>query len=174
MIKIKIIPLEGIEIENIGKLLLGDSKSNIKKLLGKPSVISDKVQSYYDDYELRIDFDKNGRAEFIEFIYGPFPEKTELELYEINPFQIGAAQLVTLLSEKNNGKVDDREAEYCYTFFNLSVGLWRQATEQDVEDEMADMKANNEYEENKEWLEEDLKKSKNFWTIGVGVKDYYK
>lgn len=174
MIKIKIIPLEGIEIENIGKLLLGESKPNIKKLLGKPSVISDKVQSYYDDYELRIDFDKNGHAEFIEFIYGPFPEKTELELYEINPFQIGAAQLVTLLSEKNNGKVDDREAEYCYTFFNLSVGLWRQATEQDVEDEMADMKANNEYEENKEWLEEDLKKSKNFWTIGVGVKDYYK
>ncbi|MGL6127425.1 hypothetical protein [Chryseobacterium artocarpi] len=174
MTKIKIIPLEGIEIENVGKLLLGESKPNIKKLLGKPSGISDKLQSYYDDYELRIDFDNNGNAEFIEFIYGPFPEKTELEILGINPFQIGANELVTLLSEKNNGKINDREAEYCYMFLNLSVGVWRQTTEQDVEDEIADMKANNEYEENKEWLEEDLKKARNFWTIGIGIKDYYK
>ena len=35
------------------------------------------------------------------------------------------------------------------------------------------MKADNEYEENKDWLNEDLNKAKNFWTIGIGVKNYY-
>ena len=37
-----------------------------------------------------------------------------------------------------------------------------------------EMKENDEYEENKNWILEDLEKSKNFWTIGIGIKNYYK
>ena len=173
MTKIEILPLDGIVIENIGKLSLGQSKSNIEKLFGKPSESSNLKQLFFDEFEVRIDLDKKGNAEFIEFIYGPFPEKTELSIYGVNPFQIGATKLVEILTEKNNGKIDDSEAEYCYTFQNISVGVWRQLTEQNVEESIAEMKADNEYEENKDWLNEDLNKAKNFWTIGIGVKNYY-
>ena len=173
MTKIEILPLDGIVIENIGKLSLGQSKSDIEKLIGKPSESSNLKQLFFDEYEVRIDLDKKGNAEFIEFIYGPFPEKTELSIYGVNPFQIGATKLVEILAEKNNGKIDDSEAEYCYTFQNISVGVWRQLTEQNVEESIAEMKADNEYEENKDWLNEDLNKAKNFWTIGIGVKNYY-
>ena len=173
MTKIEILPLDGIEIENIGKLSLGQSKTDIERLLGKPSDSSNLKQLFFDEYEVRIDLDKKGNAEFIEFISGPFPEKTELSIYGVNPFQIGATKLVEVLTEKNNGKIDDSEAEYCYTFQNISVGVWRQLTEQNVEESIAEMKADNEYEENKDWLNEDLNKAKNFWTIGIGVKNYY-
>ena len=173
MTKIEILPLDGIEIENIGRLSLGQSKSDIEKLLGKPSDSSNLKQLFYDQHEVRIDLDKKGNAEFIEFIYGPFPEKTELSIYGVNPFQIGATKLVEILTEKNNGKIDDSEAEYCYTFQNISVGVWRQLTEQNVEESIAEMKADNEYEENKDWLNDDLEKAKNFWTIGIGLENYY-
>ena len=173
MTKIEILPLDGIVIENIGKLSLGQSKSDIEKLFGKPSESSNLKQLFFDEFEVRIDLDKKGNAEFIEFIYGPFPEKTELSIYGVNPFQIGATKLVEILTEKNNGKIDDSEAEYCYTFQNISVGVWRQLTEQNVEESIAEMKADNEYEENKDWLNDDLEKAKNFWTIGIGVKNYY-
>ena len=173
MTKIEILPLDGIKIENIGKLSLGQSKADIEKLLGKPSDTSNLKQLFFDEYEVRIDIDKKGNAEFIEFIYGPFPEKTELSIYGVDPFQIGASKLIEILTEKNNGKIDDSEAEYCYTFQNISVGVWRQLTEKTVEESIAEMKADNEYEENKDWLNEDLEKAKNFWTIGIGVKNYY-
>ena len=173
MTKIEILPLDGIVIENIGKLSLGQSKSEIEKLLGKPSDSSNLKQLFFDEYEVRIDLDKKGNAEFIEFIYGPFPEKTELSIYGVNPFQIGATKLVEILTEKNNGKIDDSEAEYCYTFQNISVGVWRQLTEKTVEESIAEMKADNEYEENKDWLNDDLEKAKNFWTIGIGLENYY-
>ena len=173
MTKIEILPLDGIVIENIGKLSLGQSKSDIEKLFGKPSESSNLKQLFFDEFEVRIDLDKKGNAEFIEFIYGPFPEKTELSIYGVDPFQIGASKLIEILTEKNNGKIDDSEAEYCYTFQNISVGVWRQLTEKTVEESIAEMKADNEYEENKDWLNEDLNKAKNFWTIGIGVKNYY-
>ena len=96
-----------------------------------------------------------------------------LSIYNIDPFQIGADKLVEILTEKNNGQIDDSEADYCFGFLNISVGVWRDATTKDIEESIAEMKANNEYEENKDWIDEDLTKAKNFWTIGIGIKNYY-
>jgi len=173
MTKIKILPLDGIEIENVGKLSLGQSRSGIEKILGQPSESSNLKQLYFDNYELRVDLDKNENAEFIEFISGPFPEKTELSIYGVDPFQIGADKLIEILTEKNNGKIDDSEADYSFAFLNISVGVYRGTTEQDVQESIDEMKANNEYDENDE-NEEWLNKTRNFWTIGIGVKNYYK
>ena len=89
------------------------------------------------------------------------------------PFKIGAKKLTEILAEKNNGKIDDSEADYSFTFLNISVGVWRQLTEKNVEESIAEMKADNEYEENKDWLNDDLEKAKNFWTIGIGLENYY-
>lgn len=173
MTKIEILPLDGVQIEKLGKISLGQSKSDIERLLGQPSANSNQNRLFYNDYEFRIDLDKNGKVEFIEFIYGPFPEKTELSIYGIDPFKIGADKLLEVLAEKNNGQIDDSEADHSFCFLNISVGVWRDATTKDIEESIAEMKANNEYEENKDWLEEDLTKAKNFWTIGIGIKNYY-
>lgn len=174
MIKIELLPLAGIAIEGIGKIYPGQTKPDVELLLGQPGERSHAKQFYYDNYEFRIDFDQQDCVEFIEFIYGPFPEKTILSLYGIDPFQIGAANLVQLLTGKNNGPVDDSEADFGFAFLNISVGLWRQIKENDVLESIAEMKAAGTYEENKVWLEEDLLKAKNFWTIGIGGENYYR
>lgn len=173
MKKIEIIPLVGIKIENIGQINLGQSKAEIENLLGKPSKNLNDKKYFYDDFEFRVDFDKKGKSGFIEFIYGPFPEKTEISIYDVNPFRAGAKQLIKILTEKNNGHINDSEAEYCYCFLEISVGVWREFTEEDVQASMDEMKESGEFEENKEVLFEDLEKAKNFWTIGIGTKDYY-
>ena len=173
MINIEILPLEGIVIENVGKINLDITKSDILKLLGQPSELSNKKQLFFNDYELRIDFDKNDKVEFIEFIFGPFPEKTKLSIYNIDPFQIGAEKLVEILSEKNNGEIDDSEADLSFRFLDISVGIWRDMTEKEAEEIIHEMTAENPYEENKSWLDEDLENSKNYWTIGIGRKNYY-
>lgn len=173
MTNITLLPLTGIEIEKIGVIHLELSKSNIKEILGEPDTHSNNRQFYYNDLELRIDFDKADTVEFIEFIYGPYPEKTRLSLYDINPFEIGSSNLVTLLTDKAHGQVDDKEADFCYTFPTLSVGIWRQFSESSVQATINEIKEEGTFEENKDWLEEDLAKSRNFWTIGIGKKDYY-
>lgn len=174
MTKIELLPLDGIEIENVGKISLGQSKSDIENLLGQASGSTNLKQLFYDDFEFRIDLDKNDKAEFIEFIYGPSPEKSQLSIYGVDPFQIGADELVKILTEKNNGQIDDSEADFSFCFLNISVGIWRQITTTTIEESIAEMKANNEYDENKEWLEQEMAKANNFWTIGIGIKNYYK
>ena len=173
MLAIKIEPLVGIHIDTIGSIQLGASKKEVEALLKEPSSDSNTKQFYYDHYEVRIDFDAHDRVEFIEFIYGPNPKRTQLNVYGIDPFKLDADALITLLSEKNDGPIDDSEAKFAYAFFNLSVGIWRDSIEENVQESIDELTKSGEYEENKEWLLEDLEKSKHFWTIGIGVKDYY-
>jgi len=39
-----------------------------------------------------------------------------------------------LLTENNAGEIDDTDADHCYAFVNISVGIWREMSEKDVED----------------------------------------
>ena len=41
-----------------------------------------------------------------------------------------------------------------------------------MEEGIAEMKESGEYENNRESIDEDLEKSRNFWTIGIGKPDY--
>ncbi len=173
MLTVRIEPLIGIHIDTVGSLSLGASKKEVQALLKEPSKGSNANQFYYDDYEVRMDFDKQEKVEFIEFIYGPYPKHIKLNLYGIDPFAVDADALIALLEERNNGAINDDEAKFAYAFLNLSLGIWRDATEENVQESIDELIANGEYEENKEWLLEDLEKSKHFWTIGIGVKDYY-
>jgi hypothetical protein len=173
MIKIEVYPLKGIKIENVGEINLGQTKSEVERLLGKSFKTFDDKRLYYHNYEFRIDIDEFLNVEFIEFLSGPFPEKIKLSLYNIDPFQIGADNLFALLAEKNNGEIDKTEADYCYCFINISVGIWRQITQKSVEESIAEMILSGEYQENKDSLAEELEKSKNYWTVGIGVPNYY-
>lgn len=173
MTTIIIYPLQGIDIAGVGPINFGQPKSAIKKVLGRPGSNSDETRWFYNAYECRIDFDESGTIEFIEFIYGPFPERIQLSLYGIDPFRVGAGNLVELLSAKNGGEIDDREAEYCYEFVDISVGIWRDMTEKDAEEIIAEKKESDDYEYDRVWLEEELEKSRNYWTVGIGKAGYY-
>lgn len=165
-------PLEGMEISDLGEVAFGQTIEQVKERLGEPSLIYGN-QLFYDELELRIDCDEQGLVEFIECIYGPFCEKTIPMLYGERAFELLADELVALLTEKNSGKVDDREAEYGYYFKEISVGVYREATPKDALESIAEVKAEGMYEEERDWLEEDLQKSQHFWSIGIGVQSYY-
>lgn len=173
MIPIEIRPLIGIEIEGVGCINLGHTKTDIEQILRLPKPIDINRSVYCDEYELRIDFDHSGVVEFIEFIYGPFPKRTSLALFGINPFQLEANKLVEFLREKNNDEVDDKNGEYHYFFKNIGISVWRDNTEQEALEMIERLKAEGEGKENEEWVKEDLERSKYFWTIAVCLPDYY-
>jgi hypothetical protein len=172
MITIELKPLEGINIESIGELKFGQPKQMVESLLGKPTKYLDQDQFLYEDYELRIDFEED-KISFIEFINGPYPVKTKLLLYGIDPFVIGADNLIQLLADKNDGEIDDSEAGYCYAFLNISVGIWRQATELAIQESIDEAKQNGTGVEQIRQLMEELESVKNFWMIGLGRIGYY-
>lgn len=171
--RIDLIPLVGARIDGVGEINFGQTIKEIKAVLGEPSLDEGK-KLYYDDMEFRLDFDKKNKLEFIELIEGPFTEKIEPVIYGIDPFKMPAAELVALLSSNGNNEVDDSEAEYAYTFPEISVGVWRDLTEAVMNETIAELKERGEYEAGKSAFDQDLEKSKFFWTIAIGVKDYYK
>lgn len=172
MKKIELLPLKGIRINGTDEINLGSKITEVERILGKPSS-TDRNNYYYDDIEVRMDFDRKNKLEFIEFIEGPFSDKIELSIYGVNPFSTPAKELIEILLKNGNNNIDDSEAEYAYTFPNISVGVWRDLTEEVVNNTIKELKENGEYEKSREWIENDLLKSKYFWTIGIGIKDYY-
>ncbi|PJJ83166.1 hypothetical protein [Mucilaginibacter auburnensis] len=165
MQNIEIKPLEGIVIKDIGEVLLGRHKNNVYTLLGHPS-IDNKDRIFYKELEVRFDIDQHDNIEFIEFIYGPFPKNIELTIYDVNPFTIGANKLLKILSMHNQGDPDTSEAPYSYAFTNTSIGVWRDLAPEDIEPITED-NINDNYSE-------ELKMVQNFWTIGIGVPNYYR
>jgi len=85
MKRIELIPLVGIDIEDIGEVALGTGQMEVQTILGPPSDALDG-QYYYDELELRLDFNDRGQLEFIESINGPFPEKNGDQHLWAEPF----------------------------------------------------------------------------------------
>jgi hypothetical protein len=81
---------------------------------------------------------------------------------------------VELLTEKNQGEIDDSEANRSYAFANISVGVWRDMTVEDAEEMITESKESGDYKYDRADLEEELEKSRNFWTVGIGKADYYR
>lgn len=165
-IKLKIIPLIGIEI-NDSKITFGSNINEIIKILGEPDYKNER-QLYYDTLEFRMDFDNDKNLKFVE-LQGPETEKINPEIYGINPFEIEANELITILGEKDSD-IDVSEKPYCYCFREISIGVWRDTTPENI---LKSIPENVSKEEECIWQEE-LNKAKHFWTIGAGVKGYYK
>ena len=171
--KIILNPLKGIELENGKVVEFGESKVELFNIIGWPSSIDD-YRLFYDELELRVDLDDAENIEFIEFTYGPYPEKIEIELYVINPFKEESLNLIELLDSNNNGEIDITEEPYCYLFKESSIGVFRDACEEDVDEMITEMKEMGAYLEHEDWILQDKEKAKYFWMIGLGKKNYYK
>ena len=145
--RVEVFPLEKIIIDN-KEIMLGMNINEVQKLIG----ISDRgfsncdgesCRHYYFDSELGLDFDESGLLEFIEFL-GGIDGNLRPYLYGVSAFETSADELLKMIMEQDD-EVDDSEADYCYCFLNVSIGLWRQDNQ------------------NKHWD-----------TIGIGVDKYYR
>lgn len=166
---IELIPLTGIKIN--GTLIpLGGSRAETSALLGQGEDIGDKC--YYFDSELRIDLDKNGCVEFIEFLGGT-NGKLHPTIYSIDVFSADPDEFLRVLSAQSKGDIIDSENGYSYSFPSIGVGIYRECTPADIDEMIKEMKADGLDPENSEELE--YEKRRTYWqTIGIGKADYYK
>lgn len=169
---IEFIPLKGVVINSDQKIEFGMSKNTLLNTLGQPTQVFDR-ELYFEELELRVDLDKNDSVEFIESLMGPLSNKTQVSINAINPFATKSDELVDILSSLNNGKIDQSEAEYGYTFIDKAIGVYRESTVEDIEGVIEKLKALNEFEDQKEDVLFELEKSKYFWTLGIGKVGYY-
>lgn len=156
-----------------GNLNLGMTRGEIRLLLGEPEYSSEKSIMDYGDFsipvpakygyfenELQITFDDDNKADFIEF-YGKDAEHTKVYLNGIDVFKISAIKLLKEISTSTSSKFDDEDDEipYSYVFRSIDLAVWRQVVpEQDEEKGEVP----------------DTDEGKYFWTIGIGMKGYYK
>ena len=145
--KVEVFPLKKIRIED-KEIAIGMNESQVKELMGKAersfeNYGSKSYRSFYFDSELGLDFDENGFLEFIEFLAGN-DGSLKPYIYGLSAFEIDADKLIEIITE-NDDEIDDSEANCCYSFFNISIGLWRKN------------------DKNKRWD-----------TIGIGTNDYYR
>lgn len=201
MVEIVFIPLDGILIQNIGKICLGQTEKDVEKILGAPPTrylsyyhqgllsfynpnfiqyvpigvtFTNNMQYFYEDLELRIDFDDEHKVEFIEYIGGPFPDKIKPIIYGKEALALPADELIGLLTEKNNGEINDHNGKYIYSFLEIDVGIFREITEAGAKENIEEGKRDGTYYKNKDSFEQDLLKSRHFWTVGIGNKGYYR
>jgi hypothetical protein len=172
MNKIEMFPQKGIKINDTIEINLDSKADTVKKIIGKPDS-KDKSKWFYDIFEARLDFDNKNKLEYIEFIGGPFCNTIELSIYGINPFGVPGKKLIEILLENGNGNiVSDSDTAYIYTFPDISVGIWRE-TPEIIKETIEELKNKRASKMEIRKIEADLIKSKYFWTIGIGVKDYY-
>lgn len=170
MEKIKIIPLVGIEF-NGAAIGLSSSRQDVKNLLGEPYYTANDSLFYFEN-ELRFDFDDEGKVEFIEFL-GGIDGNLQPEIYGISAFRTKADDLYDMLSEKNHGEIDDSENGYSYGFLNISVGVYRPAVLEDVEDMIREANEDGAPMDEEE-IKDEMKRADYWATIGIGVEGYYR
>ena len=166
--QVEVIPQVGVVVD--GKTVhLEDTRENVERTLGAPSG-SRWNSLYYFDNELRVDFDEEGRVEFIELLGGP-EGKLQPVIFGLKAFQVEPEAVVELLKEKNGGDFVDAENGYSYAFRKLSVGLYRESVPENVAEMIEEARADGH-----PLSEGDIEQEKRrtHWaTIGVGAENYY-
>ena len=173
---VEIFPLEKITINDIN-ISLGMDKAKVTKLLGKGSVSGESIR--YFGSELGIYYDSNNKVEFIEF-YGGIEGDIKPVIYGVSAFETKAKELVEIIEKHNSGNsyfdadIESFDGDYDIEFYNVSVGLYRDITPDDVTSMKTEMIAEGVFDENDEDYLHDVERSQYWTTIGIGVEGYYK
>lgn len=85
---------------------------------------------------------------------------------------MSADELYELLADINNGETDDSEAAYSYAFMNISVGIYRETTPEQVQEMIAESADTGEPMSNGD-IAQELRNANHWATFGLGVKGYY-
>lgn len=162
-------PLVGIKIDS-KEINFNESKDSIIRKLGKPcDDFGDQL--YYFQNELRLDFNQGGKVEYIEFL-GGIEGQLHPIIYGIDAFEETAGNLINILTEKNNGRIDDNEGGYSYGFIEISVGIYRESIPEDIQQMIDEAKQEGVPIDDKD-IEYERKRASHWATIGIGIKDYY-
>lgn len=163
-----ILPLEGIQWDE-QNILLGSTKKDIEAKLGQPEIVRNSY--YYFKSELRFDFSKNDKLEFIEFLSGR-NGIIQPVIYGVEAFQVSADELHNVLKAHNFGDLIDCENGYSFAFPNIGIGIYRESTPNDVADMINEMQELGiDTNENPNVAEEQLKAT-HWATISVASADY--
>lgn len=164
-----------IEIYPLGKVVLdgisicyGMDKATVETMMGKGQLIGDR--HYYFNSELAVDYLEN-KVDFIEFLGGHDGILKPI-IYGVSAFDTRAEELVEILKEKNNGEICDNERGYSYQFYNISIGIYRETTPEEIA-EMINEATSFGNPMSSEEIESESKKASYFATIGAGAEGYY-
>ena len=164
---ISIYPLEKIVIDNVA-IYFGMEQAAVETAIGKGQLVGKRC--YYFNNEMAIDY-SNNKVEFVEFLCG-IDGVLKPQIYGNSAFETQAKDLFEVLKEQNNGVIGDTERGYSYQFQNISVGVYREAVPQEIQ-EMIEEAASFGNPMSNDEIQYEMKRA-NYWsTIGVGVAGYY-
>ena len=164
---IQIYPLDKVVFDHVS-IFLGMEKAAVELALGAGEEIGNRC--YYFNNEMAIDYQEN-KVNFIEFLSG-VDGKLKPAIYGVSVFDVDAAALVDVLKTNNNGEICDNENGYSYQFSNISIGLYREATPNEIAEMMEEAKSFGNPMSDDE-IQYEMKRA-NYWaTIGIGVPGYY-
>ena len=164
---IQIYPLDKVVFDHVS-IFLGMEKAAVELALGAGEEIGNRY--YYFNNEMAIDYQEN-KVNFIEFLSG-VDGKLKPAIYGVSVFDVDAAALIDVLKTNNNGEICDNENGYSYQFSNISIGLYREATPNEIAEMMEEAKSFGNPMSDDE-IQYEMKRA-NYWaTIGIGVAGYY-
>lgn len=166
--RIEIFPLEKVVIDSTA-LYLGMKQTDAEKIVGKGQFVRDCY--YYYNSELAISYDKDSNINFIEFL-GGIDGQLKPIIYGVSAFDADADEVFELLKQHNGDSILDAERGYCYSFHNISIGVYRESTPQNVT-EMINEAASFGNPMSNEDIEYETRKAHHWATFGFGVKNYY-
>lgn len=167
---IELIPLTGAVIGE-HRVNFGDEKAAVLRTF---KIAKEEDETLYlDDYELEISFDQSNRVSFIESVHGAKAAALRPRIGQCAFFQQPAVEVLAFLNELNQSEGCFNE-DTGYSFSTISAGCYRPSTPEEIEAEIDLMKQEGSYEENRDWLDEDLSLAHYFETVGIGVEGYYR
>lgn len=167
---IELFPLEKAVVDG-HSIALGADRSIVEEMLGAGEEIDNRA--YYFGSNFCVEYDEDKRVSFIEVSCGD-PENTiATTIYGENVMTSGADRILQILTEKNHGEIES-ENGYSYTFYNLSVGVYREITPDDYKELIEEMNTNGDPVEGNPDVEADFWKSTHWATIGIGANNYYR
>ena len=138
--------------------------------LEEPDPLPPGPRWFYFHNELRLDFDSQGRVEFIELLGGPEGE-LQPSIGGLEVFQAEPETVYDLLKAKNSGPIDIGVNCYSCTFLNLETGIYRERVPEDVTEMIGEARAEGRPLSAGEI---DCETLKTRWAaIGIGTKGYY-
>ena len=167
---IEIYPQEMVVIDG-AEIYFGMKRSAVETAIGKGQLVRNRY--YYYNNEMAIDYNVDKEVEFIEFL-GGIDGSLHPNIYGVSAFEVFADDLVNLLRQKNAGEVGDSERGYCYSFFNISIGIYRERKLSDVEEMIAEQKVSGIPFEDNDYVAMEMKRANHWSAIGAGIKEYYK
>lgn len=165
---VEIYPLEKAVIDNVA-IVLGTEQSNIEAALGRGQQVGERY--YYYNGELAISYDSFGKVNFIEFL-GGVDGQLEPTIFGVPVFESDAKVIYELLKQHNGDNIDDTERGYCYSFLNLSIGIYRESTPENIS-EMIDEAISFGNPMTDDEIQYEMKKANHWATIGMGIAGYY-